>query len=353
MKFTLAYCCYANEDYIYTNLKNHYNYADEIIISYGPFKDYPKYRELMGLEPEDNTLNIIKDFINHEDKENKIKLIIQKDGFKNFTDSRNSWLSHVTGDWFASIDCDEFYYLEQMKLAKAMMELYLYDDVNMIQCNRRSFAIDHFHHYDNSWYSQLFPHGTPNEEIAVFQEDKKQTLQQPNTIGFRNGTAVIPENGFDLFNVVAYRNKPGMKWAENSIDSFLIDGNGEPYFGDLSKIIYEPNIRYNHYAACGNAYDYFAKQLYYHVVRGAITSEDELNAKVEYYKNKIEQNPYALMVWFENNPGVYFRKMTEPHPQIFNELKLSSEEKKYVPEADNVTDLDFEERKKMHSEYSV
>jgi hypothetical protein len=352
MKFTVAYCAYANP-YIYVNLKNHYDYADEIIISYGPFKDYPKYRELMGLEPEDDTLNIIKDFIQKEDAENKIKLIVQKDGFKNFTESRNSWLPHVTGDWFCSLDCDEVYYLLQMKLAREMMDLYLNSDVNMLQCNRRSFAIDVNHHYENSWYPKLFPHGTSSEEIATFQEDKMQTLQHPNTIGFKNGTAVVPENGFDLFSVVAYKNKPGMKWVENSIDSFLVDGEGTPYFADIGNVIYEPNIRYNHYAACGNPYDYFAKQLYYHVVRGAINSEDELMNKVEYYKNKINNNPYAMMVWFENNPGVYFRRMTELHPEIFDELDFPEGEKKNIPEADKVVDLDFEQRKEMHSKYSV
>jgi len=351
MKFTIGYCCYANENYVYANLKNHYDYADEIIVSYGPFQDYPKYRELMGLPAEDNTLDIIKDFIKNEDGEHKIKLIIQKDGFKNFTESRNSWLPYVTGDWFCSLDLDEFYYQSQMKLARDTMNLYVDQEVKMIQCNRRSFALNHYCHYDNSWYARLFP--IVDKEAQDFIESKSKTLQPPCTAMFKNGLGVFPENGFDLFSVVAYRNDTHISWVENSIDSFLVNRRGEPYFSDLGKVVYEPNIRYNHYGSCENPQEYLAKQLYYHVVRGALSSEDEIAERAQLYKEIIEHNPYVLMVWFENNPGVYFRKLSEPHPPVFEEFVLQNEEVELGPEVEAVLDLDFEERKKFHQRFSA
>lgn len=353
--FTIAYCCYANEDYIEYNLKNHYDYADEIIISYGPFQGYPEFREKMGLEPQDNTLDKIKNFISNEDKENKIQLIIQKDGFKNFTDSRNSWIKHINTPFFVSLDCDEIYYKKDMKLAKELMQKYLNEDINMIYCNRRSFALDKSHHYENSWQPRLFSH--TNGEMGEFIESVKGTPQFPQTARFKNGIGVFPENGFDLFSVVAYKNKSNMKWAENSIDSILVDGNRNSYFSDTAKIVYEPKIRYNHYAACGWEKEFFAKQLYYHKVRGAVNSEEEINAKIEYYQDKIKNNPYALMVWFENNPGVGLTRFNQKHPDIFydkngNLIDIDGEHKDRR-EADKVCDLNYEERKEMHTKYSI
>lgn len=351
--FTIAYCCYANENYIELNLKNHYEYADKIIISYGPFHGYPQCRELMGLPAADNTLDIIKQFINTWDKDNKIRLIVTKDGFENFTDSRNTWLKCVDTEWFCSLDCDEFYYRKDMDRAKTIMREHINSGVNMIYCNRRSFALDRNHHYDNSWYPKLFA----NEcvEMHEFIQEKEGSLQPPQVIRFRNGWAVVPSNALDLFSVVAYRNRPGMHWCKNNIDSLLCDGNG-PLLGNSEDIIYAPEIRYNHYSACGNVREYFARCLYYSFVgKDADSWQDvkhEIEAEAERYKSVIENNPYALLAWFENSPGISFKKFTGEHPEIFSNVSEIQGEREHYPKADEVVDLDYEQRAKMHLIYS-
>lgn len=334
---TLAYSCFSNEQYIYYNLKHHYDYADKIIVSYGNFTDFPKYREMMGLPAEDNTLEIVKDFIANEDVDNKIQLIIQKDGFKNFTDSRNSWLRHVDTEWVCSLDCDEFYFTQNMIKAKELMVNYVDKDVNMIQCDRRSFSFDYFHYYANSWNTRIFSHEDP--QIGIFADEMTNTKRQSaSVIAFKNGVAVVPQNGHDLFSVVAYRNKSGMKWTENGIDSILVDGDNNPYFSDCMKMVYEPCIRYNHYYSCDDPRDFFARSLYYSAVNGA--SEDEIKVKAEQNKIAIEKDPYCQVCWFENDPGIYFKEYNGEHP-----FDLGFDFKHDI-KADEIVDLEIEERKK-------
>jgi hypothetical protein len=89
------------------NLESIYPFAENIVITEGPVSHY---RKLGFTKSTDNTIEIIKNF---PDPENKIKLIsgqwISKD------DMCNAYAPHLKGDFVWHVDSDELYKQEDMK----------------------------------------------------------------------------------------------------------------------------------------------------------------------------------------------------------------------------------------------
>lgn len=111
MKITLAMIVCNEALFLERNLRNHYRFADEIIIVEGAVE---KYAQIIGSNNSvDKTVEIIKTF---PDPMHKITFI-QTDGraWKDKIELQNAFCDKITGDILWKIDADEFYKPEDVE----------------------------------------------------------------------------------------------------------------------------------------------------------------------------------------------------------------------------------------------
>ncbi len=101
------------EPFIKYNLRALYPFAHEILIVEGATKNSKETSTEDG-HSTDSTLNVIKDFIETEDTDKKIKLIT-RDGFWEEKDEMSrQFVKEITGNYLWQIDVDEFYLEEDV-----------------------------------------------------------------------------------------------------------------------------------------------------------------------------------------------------------------------------------------------
>ena len=108
-RFSFCYNVYQEEEYIEYSLRSIYDFADEVIICYGPID------VMAEIGQPDATLDLIRCF---PDPGKKIKHIIVRDRWRSLVQMRNVALSKATGDYMWIIDGDEVYSDESLDIIR-------------------------------------------------------------------------------------------------------------------------------------------------------------------------------------------------------------------------------------------
>jgi len=108
-KFSFCFNIYREEEYIEYSLRSVYDFADEIIICYGPVD------VMADIGEPDRTLEIVRAF---PDPANKIKHIEVRERWRSMIQMRNVALSVASGDYMWIIDGDEVYTPETLALIR-------------------------------------------------------------------------------------------------------------------------------------------------------------------------------------------------------------------------------------------
>lgn len=102
-------------------LRSIYEFAHEIIIVEGASKNAAPNSTPDG-HSVDGTLKNIKEFINTEDPEKKVKLITREGFWEEKKEMSQAYASIATGDYLWQIDIDEFYLREDMQKIISLLE---------------------------------------------------------------------------------------------------------------------------------------------------------------------------------------------------------------------------------------
>lgn len=105
-KITIGMIVLNEEEYIWHNLKQHYDFAHQIVVVEGSVLKYPNSNVLPNGRSTDKTAEIVKNF---PDPKNKIEFIQPTRRWKDKVEQRNQYLQRATGDFLIVIDADEFY----------------------------------------------------------------------------------------------------------------------------------------------------------------------------------------------------------------------------------------------------
>lgn len=115
--------CFNEEAFIWYALKSIYNEVDYIRVVEGAVENQVNATE--DGHSTDNTVKIIKDFMENEDPDNKVSLIQVDRPWKNLEEIKQQFIKqNVIGEWNLIVDGDEQYIPSDVKLLKKLIELY-------------------------------------------------------------------------------------------------------------------------------------------------------------------------------------------------------------------------------------
>lgn len=113
------------EEFILANLRNGYDEFDRIIVIEGGIKTQPHEVMTEDGHSKDNTLALIRQFKETEDKNNKVELITIRRPWNSLEEMKQLFIDLVSiGDILIIADVDEFYQLSDLKRIRRIFDLY-------------------------------------------------------------------------------------------------------------------------------------------------------------------------------------------------------------------------------------
>lgn len=301
MKKTLAvlYCLYDHQFFTPYNLEHIYDYVDQIVIAYGPFKYYPQIKKKILGYDDDNTLSIIKYFMKNRDVDHKITLVIEKE-WDNLLAKRMDVQRRIDTDWFFNIGPDEFFLDGHLEKVRHIINEYN-DVINAIYNPKIQFCHDFRHYWGEDDIS--------NNNDKKFRDRYGHMLAQckkEKDILYTGGYSVLPFYNMPiLWNikdprttmmVCGYKNESGLYWVKNAWDTVLYHSDGTPFI-DLNTTYYARDVIAHHYFTAQEPELHFLQRaVYYDKVR---YPERDIN---ELIKEKQMQHPN----WREESIKMYF-----------------------------------------------
>ena len=260
------------EPWIKPLLESLYKHAHSICIAEGATKTWKETNKFITPRSTDNTLNIIKNF---PDPENKIKVCASPDFYNEKLEQCNAWLDLVPKDtdYVWEIDTDEFYKDDDICLMKNMLSVHKYTYVEFQVFNFFK-NMDYIGTGGDGW-----GYDTPFPRIFKYYPNCKWSNHRPPTI--------LDENGVD------YR------------QLFPLTGNNNPvkmyHYSYVTEKQVEEKIKY-YTKAFGR--DYYNEWY------------------LPYYKQWTPQNRIKLEKTYSAHPsrphGIT-KRFTQEHPAIINE----------------------------------
>jgi len=269
-RITVAYSTYEWPDYLRISLEAVYDFADQVIVCWGPFKMWREICDHLGLPDRGQESRDIAEAF--PDPDGKLRII---DGvFNDFTDSRNTWWPFVDGDWFLSLDTDEFYHPEALLRIRQIIDS-LPDQVKRLDGIRREFIRDFWHTYDDDWYPLA---GT----AAQCKQIKAETGLPLYHRTFQSGGYILMEKGLS-YNCVAIKYDPDCMWTPNVWDSHLVRTDGSRYFRGADEVHYTTDFEMYHYGPVLTDDQVLAKLIYHSWLRRPGATIEYLH---DYFLNK-------------------------------------------------------------------
>lgn len=171
------------EPWIEIVLKGLYKHAHSICIAEGATLNWQRGNNFKTPRSTDNTLSIIKDF---PDPENKIRFVSSPEFYAEKLEQCNAWLDLVPKDtdYIWEVDTDEFYHDKDIELIKKMLKTNNYTYVEFLTLNFFK-GTDYIAQGGIGW-----AYDTPFPRIFKYHNNCKWSNHRPPTI--------LDENGRDL-----------------------------------------------------------------------------------------------------------------------------------------------------------
>jgi len=153
---------YNGEKFIWQNLENIYDIADEIIIVEGAVQSM--FEITNSLQSTDKTFELISDFILQKDRIQKIKVVRAKDlnrPFKNKIEMQNILLENLKGSFYIKVDVDEFYEVDKLE-----------EDLRTLEKSNKLMMQYHFVHYWGDFNHRIVGQNFNDKPVRIWKFHK-------------------------------------------------------------------------------------------------------------------------------------------------------------------------------------